>query len=603
MTEEEIEIVEFKLSFIDEIIAQRPKALTNKHLEPIVNKVYEKEHSSSKKEKPSHHTVRKWYEKYIKNGKQSSSLLYQVKHKGNQTDRHPEVRTIIDQTIRETYLTRNQNTIYKLFKNIKKAIINSNLNHPYPCYTSIYKRIKKMERDFPYEVMCAREGKMAANEKFRGAEATFQESRALECVEADSTKLDLFVVYWNGKPAGRPWLTIIRDRYTQCITGFYLGFEPPSVLSLSKALKHSFLNKDSIIEKYPEIKNTYPCFGLPEVIVCDNGKEYWSKAFKLSCRDLGIIVNYSPVRTPRIKGGVEKFFDTLNKDLLHQQPGTTFSNIFQRKDYDSEKNAIIHFDKLVEIFYTWIVDIYHQELHKGELDLKTVLPHKRWKDTAAIFPPMLPSKDRFDILFGQVETRTLAKKGVELDYIHYNSTELKHLRQKRGNIQTIIKFDPEDISKIYVYDEVTEKYIIAYSLLPDYTRGLTKWQHKNNIRIAKILNGKVDEKSLAQADARIQKLIQECLESDGPVAAKSKVSRHLGMDNDTPFGTPPINSSDDNTQPETLPGIAAEHQTVIASDIALSDSKSNKKKNNAKAGFSISKRLQDKVNEQNNNTE
>ena len=600
---EELDIVEFRLSFIDEITKNNPRALTAKHIQPIVDKVYEEQHAKAGTEKPSPHTVRKWYDKYIKSNKQSYSLLPRIKNKGNRDDRLNKIRKIIDDNIKEIYMTRNRNSISKVHDKIKKEIIRQKIDTSPPGYTAIYKRIKKMEKDFPYEIMRAREGIVAANEAFRGADATYQESRALECVEIDSTKLDLFVLYWNGKPAGRPWLTAIRDRYTQCITGLYLGFEPPSILSLSKALKNSFLKKDHILEQYPEIKNKYPCFGLPEIIVCDNAKEYWSKAFKLACRDLGIIVNYSPVKTPWIKGGVESFFKTLNEDLLHQQSGTTFSNIFERKDYDPEKNAVIHFEKLVEIIYTWIIDIYHQQTHKGEFDLQTVIPQKRWEETASVFPPMLPSKDSFDILFGHVFKRTLTKKGIEHQYIFYHSAELQKLRQRRGNIETIVKIDPDDISKVYVYDEVTEKYIIAHSLMPDYTKGLTKWQHKNNIRMAKILAGKVDEAALADADARIQQLIQECLDSDDSVAAKSKVSRHCGIDNDNPLGKPSekIGNDDDSSPPETLSGVATGHETVVASEITQAKPKDNKQ-NNTKIGFAISDRLQEKANEQKNNT-
>ncbi|KEQ19403.1 Mu transposase C-terminal domain-containing protein [Endozoicomonas numazuensis] len=285
---------------------------------------------------------------------------------------------------------------------------------------------------------------------------------------------------------------------------------------------------------------------------------------------------------------------------MHEQSGTTFSNIFERKDYDSEKNAVIYFEKLVEIFYTWVVDIYHQEAHKGEFDLKTVIPQKRWEDSAAIFPPMLPSKNSFDILFGDVYSRKLTKKGIEIQYIFYNSPELHKLRQKRGDIKTTVKLDPDDISKIYVYDEVSDKYIIAYSLMPDYTQGLTKWQHKNNIRMAKVLAGKVDENALADADARIQQLVRECYESDGSVSAKSKVSRYLGMDNDNPLGNPVIEKDDDNgSQSETLSGVATGHETVAASEITPAESKVSKK-NSTKIGFAISDRLKEKVDEQKN---
>ena len=602
-TEEEIEIVEFKLAFIDGIIEKHPKALTEKHIKPIIDSVFEDKYASEAKKKPSHHTVRKWYEKYVKNGRHSSALLPRDKDKGNRNDRFEIIREIIDNKIKEIYLTRNQNSVADVHEKIKKTMILGKIECDIPTYKAIRKRIRKMEDMFPYEVMCAREGKVAANEKFRGAHPTYQEKRALECVEVDSTKLDLFVLYWNGKPAGRPWLTIVRDRYTQCITGFYLGFEPPSILSLSKALKHSFMRKHSIMEQYPDIKNTYPCFGLPDIIVCDNGKEYWSKAFKLACRDLGIIVNYAPVRSPNIKGGVESFFKTLNNDLLHKQSGTTFSNIFERKDYDPEKNAVIRFESLVEIFYTWIVDVYHQDCHKGEFDLKMVIPQQRWLDTITTFPPILPSKESFDFLFGQVEERTLSKKGIEIDYMFYHSAELNKLRQKRGNIKTIIKLDPEDMSKIYVYDEVTEKYIIAYCLLSNYSENLTRWQHKNNIRMSKVLAGKVDEKGLAEADERIQKLVQECFTVDDSVSAKSKVSRYIGLDNENPNGRPARKSGASGAvaSAEILSGCATDHEIVLGSDI-ISLENTRPKKEMARAGFSVSSRLQEKINGQENNS-
>ncbi|KEQ19401.1 hypothetical protein [Endozoicomonas numazuensis] len=273
-TEEELDIIEFKLSFIDEILKKNPAAFTENHIQPLVDEVYEREHTKTDKTKPSPHTVRKWYDVYIKSGKQSYSLLPRIKDKGNRNDKREDIKDVIDQNIEKIYLTRNRNSIAKVHKAIKTEIKRNKLDVQIPSYMTIYKRIKKMEKDFPYEVMRAREGLIAANEAFRGADATYQESRALECVEVDSTKIDLFVLYWNGRPAGRPWLTVVRDRYTQCILGFYLGFEPPSILSLSKALKNSFLRKDHILEQFPEIKNKYPCFGLPEIIVCDNGKEW-----------------------------------------------------------------------------------------------------------------------------------------------------------------------------------------------------------------------------------------------------------------------------------------------------------------------------------------
>ena len=83
------------------------------------------------------------------------------------------------------------------------------------------------------------------------------------------------------------------------------------------------------------------------------------------------------------------------------------------------------------------------------------------------------------------------------------------------------------------------------------------------------------------------------------VAAKSKVSRHLGIDNDNPLGKP-AKDEGNAVQSETLSGVATGHETVTTSEITPPETNTSKK-NNAKSGFVISSRLQEKVDEQNDN--
>jgi putative transposase len=61
--------------------------------------------------------------------------------------------------------------------------------------------------------------------------------------------------------------------------------------------------------------------------------------------------------------------------LLHQIPGTTFSNVAAKWDYDPKKNALISMDDLERILPNWIVDVYHQSIHRGIKDV----PTRRWE--------------------------------------------------------------------------------------------------------------------------------------------------------------------------------------------------------------------------------
>src|SRR5262249_35870567 len=76
---------------------------------------------------------------------------------------------------------------------------------------------------------------------------------------------------------------------------------------------------------------------------------------------LGVKVQHTPPYCPWYKGAMERWFGTQNTRLLHELPGTTFSDIFDRGDYDPQKHAVISLDALLELVHTWIVDSYHME--------------------------------------------------------------------------------------------------------------------------------------------------------------------------------------------------------------------------------------------------
>jgi putative transposase len=120
-----------------------------------------------------------------------------------------------------------------------------------------------------------------------------------------------------------------------------------------------------IKEKYPDIVNSWDTYGLVEVLVVDNAKHWYGKGIEDACYQMGTDIQYAPVRVPWYKSSIERLLKSIHTGLIHKQPGTTFSNIFDKGDYDSEKRAVIWLDLLDEILHKWIVDVCSQSIHTG----------------------------------------------------------------------------------------------------------------------------------------------------------------------------------------------------------------------------------------------
>jgi len=216
---------------------------------------------------------------------------------------------------------------------------------------------------------------------------------------------------------------------------------------------------------------------------------------------------------------------------LHNQPGTTFSNAFQKQDYDSAKNAIISFETLVEIIHKWVVDVYHQKENKGIGDV----PSRLWDIAVKDMPPVLPAKGNcIDILLGQIAHRAISPAGIELNGLFYNNEQLALLRHvlKPGE-KVVVKYDPCDLSVVNVYDSIKNYFIPALSTSLEYTQGLSLWQHKVIKEYARLrVKDYVDIVALSVAKEDIQKLVEIEWKSISKSANKQKLARWKGQHNE-----------------------------------------------------------------------
>jgi putative transposase len=92
------------------------------------------------------------------------------------------------------------------------------------------------------------------------------------------------------------------------------------------ALRHAILPKIPVVGVLSNVKinNPWPCFGMPDVIVVDNGLEFHGIDLESVAFDLGITIQYCGKNQPWLKGTVERFLKTVNYTLVNQFPGVSF---------------------------------------------------------------------------------------------------------------------------------------------------------------------------------------------------------------------------------------------------------------------------------------
>lgn len=479
---------------------------------------------------PSIRTVQRWISQYIKSSEDIRALVDAEKSKGNRhckfcpdAARNQETMKAISCAINEDYLTRQQNTKQHTYDLIEYRIrkINEHRSEdnqlPLPTYKSVCRIINRLDE---YEVDKSRKGERFANEKHKTLQKGPEPTRPLERVECDDTKTNLLVIdHETSLALGRPWLMMLICVFTRMILGYYLSFYPPSHVTVMMAMKHAIRPKSYVKEKYPDIINSWDTYGLIEVLVIDNAKHWYGNGIEDACYQMGTDMQFAPVRVPWYKGAVERLLQTIHSGLIHQQPGTTFSNIFDRGDYDPEKHAVIWLDLLDELIHKWIIDIYSQDEHTGMNDI----PAHRWKNSIVEYPPALPpAHTDLDIILGKIAYRKISGTVIHFQNLEYSDSILATIRtnqDKEGRVK--IKYDPTDLGMIYVYDAFWSRFVPVPAVDQEYAKGLTEFQHEVICKFIRRTNqARIDRKALVEAKEYIRRKIAEAF-ADRPRKLKS----------------------------------------------------------------------------------
>jgi putative transposase len=504
-----IAAAEKRLQYLKEIDRHQPIALTGNGLESLVSRIAER---IGEARAPSCRTLSRDYRKWLAAGRDIRAVIPRHTDRGGRGSQMlPEVTAIADAVIEELYMTPERKRVPEIHFEIVRRLADANsLRSPtdqlsIPSRRTVYREIARRPL---FEVVAARYGKRHAEMKFRTSGAGPEAVRALQRVSMDHTPGDLVVVDDNTMlPLGRPTITSALDEFTRCPMGFYSGFEPPSCLSVMRCLKHAILPKTYLSREFPAVKNAWECYGVPELVVVDNPPEFHSTHFERACLQIGADIQYAKVLVPWYKGKLERFQGTMNHDLMHGNPGTTFSNILERDDYDPSRHAVVLLSTFREMLHKWIIDVYLQTPHRGINDT----PAHRWhSEMISLPPPLPPSAGELDVVLGMTVQRVVFHYGIELEGLKYNGPELGELRRRMGvGAKVELTFDPGDLGHVNVLDPQKDTYIRVPAVDGGYSKGLSFWQNKVIRRYAqRQLDARTDIVALAQAKAEIRALVE-----------------------------------------------------------------------------------------------
>jgi putative transposase len=517
-------------------------------------------------------SLERWMTAFVRSGYDIRSLVPATDQQGGKGKRRLDDRLerLIAAVLAECAAAPMYRTAQDVYLMIVNRVAEENRCLPtdqqlaLPGAATVYRRIRAEGAASLLRRRASRKEEQAENAVSPGPSPT----RILERVEIDHTTLDLFLVDEEDRlPIGRPTLTYALDVYSGFPFGLYVGFEPPSYRTVQHCLLHGILPKADTRTLYGT-QHPWSAFGLPETLVIDNGKEFIGRDLDDACGQLGIILERMPVRTPWFKGSVERFFRTNNTGLIHTLPGTTFSNVLERGDYDVFQHACISLSAFWKILHLFLLDIYAQRWHEGVGGL----PAKVWTENlqAGFIPCLHNTAEEVRILLYRSEERTVQRSGIDFESLRYQSPDLSRLRSTLPQgARARIKYDPADLSALFVFDPSRSgEWLRVPAVDTDYTHGLSLWKHR--VIRSYVLRHKqeVDIYALAAAKQHIQEIVTREFAQTRKSRGRKTAARFLDIETASPPS--PTHAS---VQTDTLPSVDKVAATATSEPVPERDAR------------------------------
>jgi putative transposase len=366
---------------------------------------------------------------------------------------------LLNSCIKEFYLRPERPSLAALFQEVKRQFAEQQLLAPH--YRTVKRRVDALDLRL---VIRKREGSKRAREKLGPVNhSSLRPELPMDVLQIDHTPVDVIVVDKETRRSiGRPWLTLAIDVATRMVAGFHVSLWAPSALSVSLTLSHAVLSKTTWLADR-ELQNlVWPAAGLPRMIHVDNAKEFHSEALVRGCQEYGIQLEHRPPGQPHFGGHIERSIGTM-MGAVHLLPGTTFSNVRDKGSYASEDRARLTLPELERWLSLQIAGVYHLSIHSA----LGRTPLAAWQEGIARRkqPIRHPSdENEFFLDFLPAVPRQIRKDGIHLHNIRYWDSILSPWAGRLKQL-LLVKYDPRNLSRIYVRDPNGRHWPVPYANL------------------------------------------------------------------------------------------------------------------------------------------
>lgn len=414
-----------------------------------------------------HSTVYRWIERYKEKGT-ISGLLRSQRADAGEHRLLPEVESLISKMIDALYLTDQRRSMAFVAKEIREACKKKKL--PVPDASTIRARIYALD---PKEVERSRYGNKKADEKFTPLRGSFPNADfPLAVVQIDHTPMDVIVVddVWR-KPINRAYLTLAIDVKTKMVVGFFISLDPPGALAAGQCISNAILDKHDWLQEHGLSDYEWPCRGKMRTVHMDNAKEFRGSMMGLACKEHQINPERRPKTQPKYGGHIERSFRTFMRKIHEELPGTTFSSVANRFDYDSEGKAVMTLAALEKWFAMYILGYYHHDNHSGNDGIPPIVEWRRayLEGTADTPPTGIPHRvddeEQLRLDFLPYVMRSVQEYGVQYEGLQWYSDSIRrfiHAKDEKTPSEKklfVCRYDPRDMSTLYFWDDKARMYI------------------------------------------------------------------------------------------------------------------------------------------------
>ncbi|AHF01977.1 transposase [Thiomicrospira aerophila AL3] len=439
--------------------------------------------------------------------------------------------SVMHEVINNYYLTSQKPSVSDTILVIKERCEAQNLAAP--SGNTIRNRISQISEE---KRLRHRNERGRARTKFEPTPGKYEADYPLQVIQIDHTPVDLILVSDDEHrlPIGRPYVTFAIDCYSRMIVGYHLSLYAPSTTSVAMCISQMINPKDQLLIQF-KVDSSWPVWGNPEFLHLDNAGEFRSDTLRQSCLAYDINIDFRPVGKPNYGGHVESLMKTVMKKV-HNLPGTTFSNIEERAEYDSDGNATLTFDEFERWLIIYITKFYHKKKHSS----LGISPEDKWHE--GIFgsnhsngiglPPKPSDPETVYRDFLPIERRTVQSNGVNINGLNYYEHVLRPFIHKFDNETNkkqrfIFRIDPRNIRQIWFYEPEQKQYFkipLANPSIPH----MSLWELEEAKKQIKEFGFTFTEEQLIETHREMQAIVEASVKKTRSARrklAKSKINK------------------------------------------------------------------------------